>query len=332
MSRWLVSQGDRQFAAQDLDELKTLASSGRLAATDMVQPPGAADWLYASEVPELKGLLNTQASGGDFDDDPLPQRSPLPLALLFLALIGVGGAGAYYYANKLPEKGELDLIGSNGLALTEVLVTEENAPLYAKPDGAVSGSMEKDSSAAILGKRGEWYHLKSSTGAEGYARVDSVVPAYFFADKDTRQDYDPLYNPDKYVSVKNASWLQLDEQNRNLTIFQFMIHNQSKFEMADLVLVATIKDKTGKELEAVEIPIEGTIPRHEAVMVGTLSGEDPMDLEQKRLLTTTLFAELAEEDEELNLRWAEGVEVEMNTTGFTEANIDILEIRAVPNE
>ncbi|MCP4806649.1 MAG: DUF4339 domain-containing protein [Proteobacteria bacterium] len=332
MSRWLVSQGDRQFAAQDLDELKSLASNGRLAATDMVQPPGAADWLYASEVPELKGLLGSQASGQDFDDDPLPQRSPLPLVALFLVLIGVGGAGAWYFANKLPEKGELDLIGENGLALTEVLVTEENAQLYAKPDGASVGTMLKDSSAAILGKRGEWYHLKSSTGTEGYARVDSVVPAYFFADKDTRQDYDPLYNPDKYVSVKNASWLQLDEQNRNLTIFQFMIHNQSKFEMADLVLVATIKDKTGKELEAVEIPIEGTIPRHEAVMVGTLSGEDARDLDQKRLLTTTLFTELANEDEELNLRWAEGVEVEMNTTGFTEANIDILEIRAVPNE
>ena len=332
MSRWLVSQGDRQFAAQDLDELKTLATSGKLAATDMVQPPGAADWLYASEVPELKGLLGSAASGSDFDDEPLPQKSPLPLIALFLILIAVGGGGAWYYADKLPEKGELDLIGENGLALTEVLVTEENAVLLDKPDGSTVGPLAKDSSAAILGKRGEWYHLKSATGQEGYTKVDQVVPAYFFADKDTRQDYDPLYNPDKYVSVKNASWLQLDEQNRNLTIFQFMIHNQSKFEMADLVLVATIKDKTGKELEAVEIPIEGTIPRHEAVMVGTLSGEDATDLEQKRLMTTTMFNELAEEDEELNLRWAEGVEVEMNTTGFTEANIDILEIRAVPND
>jgi len=331
MSSWLVQQGDRNFAAQDLDELKKLARTGELAATDMVQPPGAADWLYASEVPELQGLLGS-GKGPDFDDDPLPQKNPLPLVALFLVLIVVGGGAAWYYANQLPEKGDLELIGENGLALSEVLVTEANAQLYDKPDGSSVGTMEKDSAAAILGKRGEWYHLRSSTGKEGYARVDSVVPAYFFADKDTRLDYDPLYNPDKYISVKNASWLQLDEKNRNLTIFQFMIHNQSKFVMADLVLAATIKDKTGKELELVEIPIEGTIPRHEAVMVGTLQAEDPNDDSGKRLMTTELFNELVEEDEELNLRWSDGVEVEMATSGFTEANIDILEVRAVPND
>ena len=145
-------------------------------------------------------------------------------------------------------------------------------------------------------------------------------------------DYDPLYNPDKYISVKNASWLQLDEKNQNLTIFQFMIHNQSKFVMTDLVLAATIKDKTGKELELVEISVEGSIPSHEAVMVGTLQPEDLDDIEDRRLLTTELFKELVEEDEELNLRWSDGVEVEMHTSGFTEANIDILEVRAVPND
>ena len=332
MSSWLVQQGDRNFAAQDLDELKRLARSGELAGSDMVQPPGAADWLYASEVPELQGVLQSGTSSPDFDDEPLPQRSPMPLVALFLALIVVGGRAAWYYANELPEKGELDLLGANGLALTEVLVTQENAPLYAKPDGASIGTMEKDTSAAILGKRGEWYHLRSTTGTEGYARVDSVVPAYFFADKDTRLDYDPLYNPDKYISVKNASWLQLDEKNQNLTIFQFMIHNQSKFVMTDLVLAATIKDKTGKELELVEISVEGSIPSHEAVMVGTLQPEDLDDIEDRRLLTTELFKELVEEDEELNLRWSDGVEVEMHTSGFTEANIDILEVRAVPND
>ena len=46
----------------------------------------------------------------------------------------------------------------------------------------------------------------------GFVRQDHVVPAYFFTDQDTRLDVDPLYNPDKYISVKNASWLQLDKQ------------------------------------------------------------------------------------------------------------------------
>ena len=330
MARWLVQQGDRQFAAEDLAELKKLAAQGNLSATDMVQPPGAADWLYATEVPELQGLIQSQSSSGDFDDEPLPQRNPLPLIVVFLLLIAAGAGGAWYYSQKLPQKGDLDLIGENGLALTEVLITEENAPLYAKPDGATNGTLPKDTSAAILGKRGPWYHVKHQDGAEGYVKVEHVVPAYFFADKDTRLDYDPLYNPDTYISVKNASWLQLDEKNRNLTIFQFMIHNQSKFVMTDLILVATIKDKNGRELEQVEIPIEGSIPRHEHVMVGTLAAEE-IDGE-KRLMTTDMFNELAEADEEVNLRWSDGVEVEMQTSGFTEANIDILQVRAVPND
>ena len=328
MSRWLVQQGDRQFAAQDLDELKRLASDGKLTQTDMVQPPGAADWLYASEVPQLQGLLKGGASGSDYDDEPLPKRSLMPLVVLFLALIVGGGYGAWHYASKLPQEGELDLIGENGLKLSEVLVTEPNATLMEKPDGASKGVLEKDKPLALMGKRGEWYAVRTAGGNEGYVRQEHVVPAYFFTDQDTRLDVDPLYNPDKYISVKNASWLQLDKRNRNLTIFQFMIHNQSNFVMTDLILLATIKDKTGKELERVEIPIQGEIPSHDAIMVGTLQPET--EDEEPIMMTTFYFNKLAEEDEDLNLRWSDGVEVEMQTSGFTEANIDILQVRAVP--
>ena len=49
-------------------------------------------------------------------------------------------------------------------------------------------------------------------------------------------------------------------------------------------------------------------------------------------MTSQLFQELAKEDEELNLRWSEGVEIEMKVKGFAEAEIDILEVRAVPND
>lgn len=330
MSRWLVQQGDRQFAAEDLDELKRLASSGKLTQTDMVQPPGAADWLYATEVPQLKGLLGSTGSHADFDDEPLPSRSPLPLILIFLVLIVGGGYGAWHYANKLPKEGELDLIGENGLKLTDVLVTDPNAQLMDKPDGASKGVLEKDKPLALLGKRGDWYFVRTEGGNEGYVKQDHVVPGYFFVDNNTRLDVDPLYNPDKYISVKNASWLQLDKRNRNLTIFQFMIHNQSNFVMTDLILLATIKDKNGKELERVEIPIEGQIPSHDAIMVGTLQPEN--EGEEAIMMTTHHFNKLVEADEDLNLRWSDGVEVEMQTSGFTEANIDILQVRAVPEE
>ena len=71
MSRWLVTQGDRQFSVEDLGELKKLAQSGKLSGGDMVQPPGATDWLYAAELPELKGLLSSTARRKDDDDEPV---------------------------------------------------------------------------------------------------------------------------------------------------------------------------------------------------------------------------------------------------------------------
>ncbi|MCB9763316.1 MAG: SH3 domain-containing protein [Alphaproteobacteria bacterium] len=330
MSRWLVSQGDRQFTVQDLEELKQLADKGELSSTDMIQPPGAADWLYASEIPELKGRLKS-AGGGHDDYDDLPKSTnttPILIALL-LVILG-GGYGAWHYYNQLPQEGELDLLGEGGLAMTEMLITQPDAPLYDKPDGSIKSTLDKDSEVAILGKRGDWYHVSNDVGAEGYVKADHVVPAYFFAGKETRDDYDPLYNPDRYISVKNASWLQLDQRNEALTIFQFLLKNDSKFIMTDVVLLATVKDASGKELEKVEIPIEGHIPRYEAVMVGTLAPEQRDG--EKRLMTTAMFDELVKDDEELNLRWSDGVEVEMESTGFNEANIDILEVRAVPND
>jgi len=329
MAKWLVSQGDRQFSAQDLSELKRLASSGQIGPGDMIQPPGAADWLYASEVPELQGLLQAGTSSSYDDEvDYKPARSKAPLALVFVALIGVGGWFMYENFQKIPDPSELELLGENGLAMNEMLVTEAGAPLHKEPAGKTVGTLEKDITVVLLGKRGPWYHIKAPQGADGYVKADHVVPAYFFADARERENHDPVYNPDRYVFVKNSSWLQVDEQNRNMTIFQFMLQNKSKFEMTGLVLAATIKDKNGRELEVVEIPIEGSIPPMRSVMVGTLDPERKNRDEEGRRMTTDLFDELVEEDEDLQLRWSSGVEVEMQEKGFTEANIDILELRA----
>ncbi len=332
MSKWLVSQGDRQFSARDLGELKQLASNGTIGSGDMIQPPGASDWLYASELPDLQGLLR-DGGGADLDDiDFRPPRSHAPLIALLMLLIGGGGYAMYHYAKQMPEAGELELLGDGGLAMSEVLVTEEDAPLYSKPDGSTTGTLRKDSAVDLLGKRKGWYHVRDAErGLEGYVRAEHVIPAYAFAGAKERENYDPLYNPDRYVFVKNSSWLQIDQQNRNLTIFQFMLQNKSKFEMTDLVLLATIKDKTGKELEQVEIPVSGVIPAHQSVMVGTLAPEDENDPDAEPInLTTFTFDKLAEDDEDLRLRWSDGVEVEMQEKGFTEASIDILELRAVP--
>jgi hypothetical protein len=181
------------------------------------------------------------------------------------------------------------------------------------------------------------YLARTPDGVEGWIAEDQVIPMYQLGGGEVRADYDPLYNPDRYIRVSNASWLQLDQEDDQVTVFQFMISNDSKYEMTDLMLLATIKDSKGNQLEAVEIPVEGILPPGKNTMVGTLAPETDAktadgEEEASRSLTSSTFEEMAESDPDLRLRWSEGVEVVMKAEDFTEANIDILEIRAIPTE
>jgi hypothetical protein len=336
MARWLVTQGDRQFSAQDLAELKELAKSGKVGPGDMVQPPGATDWLYASELPDLKGLLRRSAASHDDVAPETGSGATLALMGILAVLIVIAGSVFYHYATTIPGKDDLELLGKDdgGLDLTEMLVTASPAQMHQAPDAnsETVATVAKDAKAQLLGKRKAWYHIKASN-AEGWVPVDAVVPAYFFADSKTREDYDPIYNPDRYVFVKNSSWMQLPDQRRdNVTIFSFLLQNKSKFEMTDMKLLATIKDKNDVVLETKEIPIEGSLPPFDGAMVGTLSPDKKDKTGVKRFMTSNYFATLAQADESLNLRWAEGVEAKMESEGFVEANIDLLEVRAIPKK
>jgi len=335
MSRWLVTQGDRQFSVSDLGEIKELARSGKLGAADMVQPPGASDWLYASELPELKSLLKSGSAGQDFDDEPMvrPNRTPMIIAVLFV-LLGVAGFAFFHFASKVPEAQKLNLLGDGGLSLTEMLVTANPAQVHGEPkDGSsASSSIPKDSKIQLVAKRGGWYQVDYK-GTKGWVKVDDVVPAYFFADKETREDYDPVYNPDRYLFVKNASWMQLPDQRRdNVTVFQLDLANKSKFDMTDVILLATIKDKNGKVLETKEVPLQGVVKSFDDTMVGTLAPPEGDKESDPQLMTETTFNEMAATDEDLHLRWSPGIEVKLDTQGFVEANIDMLQVRAIPKK
>jgi len=48
------------------------------------------------------------------------------------------------------------------------------------------------------------------------------------------------------------------------------------------------------------------------------------------LMTTGLFAEALKADPSLMSRWSDGVELTMESEGFVEANIDLLQVRAIP--
>jgi len=336
MSSWLVTQGDRQFSTPDLDSLQRLAKAGDLSPSDMVQAPGASDWLYASELPELNGLFT--ASSQYDDDDDLSYKRPgigqTPQIIALIALFLGGAYAMYYYANRVPSDSELSLLGEHGLALSEMLVTSENAVVHANPEANAPavGNLAQNTTIQLKAKRGDFYKIETDD-VEGWVAIGDVVPAYFFADERTREDYDPVYNPDTYVYVKNSSWMQLPgQQASNTTVFQFLLQNKSKFEMTDIILLATIKDGAGRVLEHKEIPMEGSIAPYESTQVGTLSPSDDEEDGVARQMTQRLFGELYESDPDLSLRWSLGVEVQMDTQGYSDANIDLLELRAVPRQ
>lgn len=334
MSRWMVNVRGQQFSASNMEELRKLAKKGMLSGGDIVQPPGATEWLYAMEVPELKGSIGSDNS---YDDLPAAAAglSPTVKAVAAVAMAGVAVA-AWSYAislsNNLPKPEDLELIGgSKGMTYTEVLVTAEDASLHqeASDSSSAVSALEKNSKAELLAKRGDYYKLRSD-GKEGYARVDDVIPAYFFADDETKLDYDPLYNPDRYVYVQNSSWMLLpDAAKKNTTVFQFMVQNDSKFPMTDFKMLATIKNDQGVELEKKEIAVAGTIPAAHSVMVGSLAparGEPP----ETRVMFSSAYEELLVTDPTAAERWTDGVEVKLEASTWDGATITLLEVRAIP--
>jgi len=331
MASWLVTKGDQQFSVRNLEELKQHVRGGKVGPGDMVQPPGASDWLYLVELPELKVLFPPESLEVDDDIDFRPSSGlpKGPIIVLLLALAVGAGYGMYYYAVRVPSNEDLQL----DLGLTEMIVTGEGVQLRDKPEGGSAiTTLDKDSRVQLLAKRRENYAVQSEAGQKGWVGVDDVIAGYQFEDSRTRDDYDPLYNPDRYVFVQNSSWMQLANQREtNTSLFQFMLKNKSKFAMTNIVLLATIKDDNDRVLEKKEIAIEGTIPPYASAMVGTLlPAEDAEEGTLPRKMTDKLFRELSKNDPEMTMRWSAGVEEQMASENFKEANIDILELSAVP--
>lgn len=337
MSRWMINAGGQQYSAANMEELRGFARRGELAAGDIVQPPGASDWIYALEVPELKGSLRADL---EYDAGAPPPKEMNPvLRWGAAALLAATAVGAWSYAlslrDTIPQPDDLELIGgTSGLSFSEVLVTAENGQLYAAPDAnsPVVAALAKNSKADLLAKRGKWYRLRAD-GKEGYASFDAVIPAYFFGNDDDKFAHDPLYNPDKYVYVRNSSWqLAPEGGNKFLTSFTFLVQNEAKFAMTDIKLLATIKDKNDAVLETKEIAVEGTIPAEFSTMVGVLLPEKKDKTGVPRVMTASTFEEMVRVEPKLQERWVDGVEVRLTSDGFTEAAIELLEVRAVPPE
>lgn len=351
-TQWNVTQGDNQFVVTGgLAELRTLARRGDLGPGDMLQPPGSVDWLYASEVPELQQIF---AKHQQVDDEAEEAAGPNYLligiagavAVVLVLVVLVGGGVAVYFGSRMTE-GSGAMIGDGGLSYSQMIVTSAGAGLRGEPaEGAsLQTPVAKDEILELLAKRGTFYKARTSAGAEGWIPMNQVLPMYQLGGAEVKDEFDPLYNPDRYVEVSNARWIQLPAENptkpgelSNATVFILAVSNASKYPMTDLRIMATIKDPQGHELEKVEVAVEGEIPPMSETMIGSLQSEEaakakgkrPVDAPPARIITTSSFESMAAEDPELQLRWMDGFEVEMKTQEFTNAKLDVVELRAVP--
>ena len=98
MSRWMVNVRGQQFSTGSLEELKQLAKKGEVGAGDIVQPPGAADWLYAMEVPELKKVLRSDV---DLDLPAESQGMSTTTKTVVAVAMGLVSIGMWVYALQL---------------------------------------------------------------------------------------------------------------------------------------------------------------------------------------------------------------------------------------
>ena len=337
MARWVVNRNDTSFGVSDVAELCDLARKGALAAGDLVQPPGSTGWLYAQDVPDVRKAL--EARGPGVVDVPVVEAggswgNVVVGAMMVIAILALGN---YTWQRwQLIPDGTHTILGEGGLSFSELVVTSSGIQLLSEPEarsGAVK-ELTKDTVLELLAKRGDFYKAREKTGGEGAAQgwvaADKVLPVYLLGGGDVRNELDPLYNPDRYLEVANASWMQLPEaRKRKVTVFQFLLSNTSDYDMTDLVMVARLKDSKGHEVNQVEFRVEGVVPGQDDTMVGTIV--DPKT-EERRLITQVSFAAMAAQNPDLRLQYTEGVEVKMEQDEFNEASIDIVELRAIPKD
>lgn len=339
MAQWKVTRGDNQFAVAGLPELIELVRKGELDPGDMVQPPETSEWIYASEIPALQEHF---PKDDDDDLDYRPRSAMLPIVLLgaLLAVIGVGGIGVIALIQMLPQGDERIVGGGKGLSYGEVIVTNAGVTLTDKPDANSTPTtpVAKDDPLELLAKRGTFYKVRTRGGQEGWIPVTRVLPMYKLGDASVKEKYDPLYNPDHYVDVVNASWLQVPlapnekpPEDGIPTIFHFMFGNKSDYDMTGLSVLVTIKNASKAELGKLEIPIQGDVPKHGQTMVGTIKPEKEGEGEPV-YMTEHSFKDAATKDPTLQERWEVGLNVKMKGDEFDNASVDIVELRAIPPE
>jgi len=271
MSQWRINRGDEQFVAKDLAELKIWAASGKIKADDLIQQPGSTDWNYATETPELQGLLRRNLGDGLTEEDFQKQKSEKTLRQIVLVMAGLGVIVAFgvmiMVAMNPPDPKDKDLKeGAFALDARDALVTRDTA-LRSSPSASSTavGNLEKDSRVTLQAKYDQWYEVKSAAGQVGFLALNDIIPGYYLA-KDEHKKWDPIYNPEHYLDVNISDWqVVMDEwkpqDTEHLTLLAMTITNTCTYDMKDIVLDVHFWDPEIK-VNTEQLTLEEVVPAH----------------------------------------------------------------------
>jgi hypothetical protein len=268
-----------------------MAIGGRLYPTDLVQPPGRADWLYAAEVAELQGIKLKPSADEEAQAMRRPsRRSPVLLitGMLTLVVYAAGGWLAWYLYQNRPDGVPKDILNDPeyNLKPTDGLATEY-AKLMARPDpkSTTVGEMPKDDRVEVVARMGDWFQVKTKEGKEGWVGVRQVVPAYLFR-REWADVYDPFYNPDEYLLVSNASWVPRGDPRKpeTLTDMMFTLENPTDWAMEGVTLKVKFLDAAKAPLGEMDLVIPRLLPPKDALFVTGVE----VDIEWQKEPTATV--------------------------------------------
>ncbi|MEN9786016.1 MAG: hypothetical protein RLZZ299_1280 [Pseudomonadota bacterium] len=306
MSRWMVNARGEQRSAENMDELRRLAREGVIEAGDLLQPPGARDWLYVAEVPELAG------------DVRAPVAAPTPASgrggSVLAAVMGVAAIAVWAWAisvrASIPAEGSVRLRGgADGLKDEQALVTVEGAQLTAEPGaGTPVATLGRADVVTLLDKRGLSWQVRAGE-TTGWIDAAKIIPGWYFGDEKVYAVHNPLFNPGQYVTVANGGATSGPESPAGTANFTFLLSNTSTYEMNGLKLGITLKDPAGAVLETRELAIEGSVPAGANTMVGTLKPSKTAPPTEGSVMTNAAYEKVLLTDTKASDRWMDGAQL-----------------------
>jgi hypothetical protein len=267
-SPWRITRGDQQFTVKDVAELKLMAADSKIESNDLIQCPGGTEWLYATEVTELSGLIKIKPVEEDDDDFGFGRRkrgsSPFVRKLaagLTIAMLGAAFFGLYYIYSHRPDPESTKLFGggTDDLKPLDALATE-NAALLSQPDSGASqvGVVKANSRVKLTGRQGDFFAVTTASGETGWVGTKQVAPGYLF-DATSHERWEPFFYPEEYIIIQPLSWTNRDEDDKpeTLTDMLFAINNPTDFGISGMVVEITFVDADSeKTLDTVRFEVD----------------------------------------------------------------------------